>query len=388
MVIGIDATNIGKGGGVTHLVEILENYDFNFFKKDISKIIIFSSQDVLDQLPEQEILEKITYPNLNKGLLNRVFFQLMQFDKQIKEKCDILFSITGDYVGNFDLVIGMSRNMLLYERDIWKEIKKPKEIIRFWLNFKKQEKSFKNSKGIIFISKYAKDYVSSILDLELKTKKIINHGISPRFIGELKDQNKIESYSFEEPFKLLYVSTVHVYKHQWKVIEAVSSLRKKGVPLELNLVGGVIFEASGKKMFNAIAKEDPENVFIKYHGDISHKLIESFYLNTDGIVYASTCENMPNILIESMASGRPIVCSEKQPMPEFLKEGGYYFDSSSVESIERAIEKLIENPEERGEIVKKNIKEIKEYSWEKTSRETFKFIVEVYKKNKLKYVKK
>ena len=64
----------------------------------------------------------------------------------------------------------MSRNMLLYERDIWIDIKSPIEILRFWLNFKKQEKCFKSSKGIIFISKYAKDYISNQLHLENKNK--------------------------------------------------------------------------------------------------------------------------------------------------------------------------------------------------------------------------
>mgnify|MGYP000291870545 CR=1 FL=1 len=38
-----------------------------------------------------------------------------------------------------------------------------------------------------------------------------------------------------------------------EVIKAVSNLRKQGVPLELNLVGSIIFEPSGKKMFETIA---------------------------------------------------------------------------------------------------------------------------------------
>ena len=63
----------------------------------------------------------------------------------------------------------------------------------------------------------------------------------------------------------------------------------------------------------------------------------------DAVIYASSCENMPNILIESMASGLPIACSDKQPMPEFLKNGGYYFNANSVDSIQKAIINLIED---------------------------------------------
>ena len=46
---------------------------------------------------------------------------------------------------------------------------------------------------------------------------------------------------------------------------------------------------------------------------------------------------MPNILIEAMSSGLPIVCSSFPPMPEFLKEFGIYFDPENVESLQNSI---------------------------------------------------
>lgn len=379
--IGIDASNIGQGGGVTHLIEILENFDQTYFENTISIITVFSSQKVLNQLPEKKWLNKKTFNFLNAGVLKRVFFQLFKYDKEIEKNCDILFSLTGDYQGKFPIVVGMSRNMLLYERDIWNEIGKLKEIIRFWLNFKKQKKCFKNAKGIIFISEYAKEYISSVLDLQGKSQKTIHHGISPKFIGEIKDQLPIDAYDIKNPFKILYVSTVHVYKHQWQVIKAVSLIRKKGIPVELNLVGGVIFHPAGKKMHAVIEQEDPNHDFIKYHGNVSYSEIETLYIQSDSIVYASTCENMPNILIESMASGVPIASSDKQPMPEFLKDGGVYFDSKSVTSIEKALEQLIEDVDGRKSMIESNINEVKNYSWNKTSKKTFKFILEIYNKN-------
>src|SRR5690606_12464506 len=114
--------------------------------------------------------------------LQRIWFQLFHFDKEIFERCDILFSITGDYIGKFKPVVSMSRNMLLYERQIWKRIGRISEILRFWVNFKKQERCFKNSIGIIFISEYAKNFISSVLNLSGKDRIIIKHGISKRFI--------------------------------------------------------------------------------------------------------------------------------------------------------------------------------------------------------------
>ncbi|MGM1056995.1 MAG: glycosyltransferase family 4 protein [Bacteroidota bacterium] len=378
MKIGIDASNIGGGGGVTHLKEILENFDEIHFKDRISKIIIFSSQTVLDELPNSSFFEKITFMGLNSGLLNRVKFQLSGYDKEFKIRCDILFSITGDYIGNFKPIVGISRNMLLYEKSIWWEIKQPKEIIRFWLNFKKQKRCFKNAEGIIFISQYAKEYISKKIDLSNKQTSVIHHGISPKFSGEEQKQLNFSKYTAKNPFRFLYVSTVHVYKNQWHVVKAISKLRKLGYPVELSLVGGVIFDRAGNMLEKAIQEVDPNKEFINFKGHIEYSEIENEYKLADGIIFASTCENMPNILMESMASGKAIACSDKQPMPEFLKENGFYFNAQNSDSIAETLIKFLENPEKRQQYIQNNKKEIKNYSWEKTSRETFSYLVNAY----------
>jgi len=79
-----------------------------------------------------------------------------------------------------------------------------------------------------------------------------------------------------------------------------------------------------------------------------------------------------------MASGLPIACSDKQPMPEFLKENGFYFNSYDVQSIANALEELILSPEKQQKYAALNLKEVEKYCWKKTSKETFQFIVDTY----------
>lgn len=379
MRIGIDATNIGGNGGITHLKEILHQISFLSYSNEIKKIIVFSSDKNLLQIPNSELIDKVTFSALNKSILRRVIFQIFFFDKEIKNRCDILFSITGDYIGNFKPVVSMSQNMLLYERDIWKEIKQFKEILRFWLIYQKQKYCFKNSNGIIFISNYAKEYISKLLNLKGKQITVINHGISPRFISKIKVQKQITEYSFLHPFKLVYVSTVHVYKHQWNVVEAIGRLRDKGYPVELNLLGGVIFEPAGKRLEVAIQKIDPENQFIHNHGHVPYEEIDKFYKSADGIIFASTCENMPNILIESMASGIPIASSNKQPMPEFLKNAGFYFNAHKIDSIVSTLIDFLDSPKKREINAINALTEVSNYSWNDNSQKTFEFLISICK---------
>ena len=378
MKIIIDATNVGSGGGVTHIKEILRNFDYKYFENKIEKIHVFGSQNLLNQIENNSLIEKSTHPNLNGNILKRLFFQIVQYDKKIKGKYDIVFSITGDYLGSFRPVVGMSRNMLLYERDIWKKINQFKEVFRFWINYQKQKWSFLNSDGIIFLSNYAMKYISEQVELREKQLTIINHGVSSRFIKEVKIQRPISEYSFKNPFKFIYVSTIHVYKNQWNVVKAIGKLRDKGYAVELHIIGSVIFEPSGKKLDDTIRKIDPNKYFIHNHGHVPYENIDKFYKNSDGIIFASTCENMPNTLIESMASGLPIACSNKQPMPEFLKENGFYFDAHNFKSITSNLIEFLDNPKQREINIKNASINAKKFSWEKTSKKTFEFLIKIY----------
>tara|TARA_B110000971_G_scaffold81858_1_gene83958 strand:- start:1666 stop:2817 length:1152 start_codon:yes stop_codon:yes gene_type:complete len=379
MKIGIDATSIVDGGGFNHLNQFLKHYlDSKENSNDYLKI--YASKKVLDQLPNHLNFFKRNFTFLDKSRFHRIFFQTFLFDKILKKECDILFSVTGDYIGSFRPYVGMSQNMLLYEREFWKEIKSFKERVKLYFNFIRQQKCFKNAEGIIFLSNYAKNYISNALNLKNKTTAIIHHGISNKFISEKLEIETLENYSKKTPFRFLYISTVHVYKNQWHVVEAISKLREKGYPVELTLVGDIIYKPSGDLLNKAIKNVDPNHQFIEHILNVPHNEISEFYQNHDGIIFASSCENMPNILLESMGSGKPIACSNKSPMDEFLKDGGIYFNARTVNSIFITLEKMLKSLKSFEVLNHKNKEELKKYTWNKTSEETINFIMDTLKR--------
>src|SRR5204863_6991078 len=139
------------------------------------------------------------------------------------------------------------------------------------------------------------------------------------------DQLPLSASSRSKPFLLLYVSTVDVYKHQWHVADAVASLRREGLPVALQLLGAPL-PLGLRRLCRVLARIDPHKTFIHYDGMIAHEALESCYHAADAFIFASSCENMPNILLEAMASGLPIACSKRGPMPEILGNAGVYFD--------------------------------------------------------------
>jgi glycosyltransferase involved in cell wall biosynthesis len=116
---------------------------------------------------------------------------------------------------------------------------------------------------------------------------------------------------------------------------------------------------------------------VTYLGAVNHAELHQHYRQADVFVYASSCENLPNILLEAMASARPIACSSRGPMPEVLKNAGVYFDPEHAESIAAAIRQLIESATLRREKAELALRYSGDYSWCRCARESFDYLAQI-----------
>lgn len=383
LTIGIDASNLLKGGGMTHLREVM--YETILNENIADKVLVWGRQETLDLLEDRPWLEKICPPGIGHGWLSRIYWQRFELPKQaVITGCDILFVPGGNHSGNFHPVVTISQNLLPFE---WVEIFRygwSIMTLRFLLLRWLQSRSFRNADGMIFLTQYAKQQVSNCLG-EFHTKSvIIPHGLSNRFRMKPKVQKSIADFSKTNPFRILYVSPIDQYKHQWNVVKAVSKLRQDGFPIVLDLVGSA-YPPALSKLKAAIDRWPIAIECVCYHGEIPYKELHQQYKQADLGVFASSCENLPNILIETMASGLPIACSNRGPMPEVLQKAGVYFNPEKPEDIERALHTLIVSEKLREEKAKASYQLAQDYSWECCAAQTFGFIYEIAKRYACQY---
>jgi glycosyltransferase involved in cell wall biosynthesis len=376
MTIGIDASNLLEGGGTTHLIELLSNLPQH---SQVKNIYIWSNKKTLSRIPIDKSIVLLTHPYLNGGYIKRLFWTFCVLPSEARNlKCDVLYH-PGGFGTTFHPYISMCRNMLVFDK---------KESSRYHWGFDKirimfvsmiQKWALKNSDGYIFISNYAQHFVTRSLKLSNAFNSImINHGVSAKFRNERREYRKQDEFSDLQPVHILYVSTIDVYKHQWNVALAIDALRKKGVPVKITFVGGYVPVAL--KRFNEVLAEIKESdQFIEYKGLQPYVEIHKCYQSADIFLYASTCENMPNILLEAMSAGLPIACSSSMPMPEFAKDAAIYFEAENVSSITGSLEQLINSYEMRVQLATKARDYALEYSWEKCSQQTFDYITKISK---------
>lgn len=371
--IGIDASNLLQGGGRTHLIELLESADPEIHQ--FSVIAVFGSKETLFHLRDATWIEKINHPNLEKGRFGRWYWQQFNLHKElIRARCNVLFVPGGSFSGRFQPAVTMCRNMLPFE---WKELLRygiSCMTLRLMMLRYTQSKSFRIAAGVIFLSSYAKNKVEKIVVKKIHSA-LIPHGINNRFFHIPRNQEGIEKFTLERPFRILYVSIIDQYKHQWNIVEAVARLRKKtGWNLVLELVGPA-YPPAMNKLKTAIIRNDPDHMWVSYRGATPFKELHKIINFANLGVFASSCENMPNVLLELMASGLPIACSDRGPMSEILCDGGAYFNPENIDDILKSLERLIGDPVLRKRYGQISSEIVQKYTWENCANKTFKYIL-------------
>jgi glycosyltransferase involved in cell wall biosynthesis len=92
-------------------------------------------------------------------------------------------------------------------------------------------------------------------------------------------------------------------------------------------------------------------------------------------VFASSCENCPNILLEGLASGRPVLSSNVMPMPEFGGSGIEYFSPFDPDDIARALQRVLTDPQHAQRVAAAALSESRRFDWSETAARTWSSLI-------------
>lgn len=373
MILGIDASNIRGGGGLTHLVELLKAAEPG--EQAFERVIVWGGMPTLSRIEDRPWLQKIHESLLDRALPARAYWQQCKLGRRGQHAgCDVLFVPGGSYGGAFGPFVTMSQNMLPFERRERGRYGLSATGLRLRMLRRSQERTFAQADGVIFLTEYARKTITAAVSTSVKRSAVIPHGVSQQFTWEGRKQKRISEYSHTVPFRCLYVSSVTMYKHQWKVVEAIALLRKRGYPIVLDLIGPATSKRGLSLLHRSLRDADPSGAFVSYCGAVPHAEIAPWYRRADLFVFASSCENMPNILLEAMAAGLPIACSALGPMPDMLGDHGVYFHPEDPETIAQAIGTLVDNLMLRTANAIGAATRARAFSWHRCARETFAFL--------------
>jgi len=373
MKVGIDASNLREGGGRTHLIELLRHGDGN--AGGVVRVVVWASRETLDTLPDGAWLELRHEPMLDHGLFQRVAWQQTRLPALVRD-VDLLFAPGGITSPVARPRVVMSQNMLPFDDAQRRRNGIGARRLRLELLRRVQSRSFVSADGVIFLTAYAQREVCRALRRRPRHIAIIPHGVGERFRLDPRPQSPRAAFGTDRPFRLLYVSAVIAYKNQLNLLAAVATLRRE-LPVELTLVGPSRGAGAGVRLQQAIDTMEHGGKYVRYLGEVRFDDVHRCYRECDVFVFASSCENMPNILIEAMSSGLPIACARRGPMPEILGDAGVYFDPEDRDDIAAAIRRLADDASLRFTLGVRAHERSRAYSWDRCARATFGFLEEV-----------
>jgi glycosyltransferase involved in cell wall biosynthesis len=108
---------------------------------------------------------------------------------------------------------------------------------------------------------------------------------------------------------------------------------------ELHLVG----DGPDRKHLEGLARKLGIASAIRWHGWMSPGTLRHVYQSADCLVNASQYEGMPNIVLEAMACGLPVIASRVPGNDELVRDGatGFLFDLQEPDSLMNAIGQLM-----------------------------------------------
>jgi glycosyltransferase involved in cell wall biosynthesis len=378
LVVGIDASRNRSGGAIAHLVGILS--EGNPLSFGISEVHLWSYESLLNVIPDRPWLTKHNPPALEKPLFIQLWWQRFGFSLEVESTgCNIILNTDAGTISAVQPAVTMSRDMLSYEPGVIELFGFSKARLRLILLRYMQNRSLRAADGVIFLTQYASKIIQQSCG-SLRSIAFIPHGVGLAF--REAQQINVWPKVGERPIRCLYVSNAELYKYQWVVVRAISLLRNRGHNLVLSLVGGGEGPAQHLTQ-ETIADLDPSGEFVEQLAFLPQQELPNHLAHADMFVFASSCENMPNTLVEAMAVGMPIACSNRGPMPEVLRDGGVYFDPKDADSIADAVEQIIQSSALRLTIAQRAEELSQQYNWRRCADETWAFVVDTYSRTKI-----
>jgi glycosyltransferase involved in cell wall biosynthesis len=185
----------------------------------------------------------------------------------------------------------------------------------------------------------------------------IHHGVEPT--------GCMERIASDPPF-LLYVGTLETRKNLVTLIRAFRLVReRRRFPHRLALVGSTGY---GAHAINSAIRENGVSDSVDLLGYLSRRELFGLYRSASLLVYPSVYEGFGLPLLEAMAHGTPVVCSNAASLPEVGGDAVVYFDPHNIEDIAAAIERVLDSPSLRTELSVKGFERARLFTWEECAR--------------------
>lgn len=167
--------------------------------------------------------------------------------------------------------------------------------------------------------------------------KVVHCGLEAAF-------HEVPAVPVPDAPRLVCVGRLCEQKGQLLLVEAVSRLVRKGLPLELVLAGDGEMREEIERL---IARHKLEK-HVRITGWIASEQVREEILAARALVLPSFAEGLPVVVMEAMALRRPVLTTHVAGIPELVRDGehGWLFPAGDADALTGALEQFLATPPE------------------------------------------
>jgi len=191
---------------------------------------------------------------------------------------------------------------------------------------------------------------------------VVHHGVEPAF--SRLDRSHTESY-------LLCVSTLHPHKNLPRLIRAYGR-KKRDFRLILAGLRGFHAEAI-ERLIEDLKLQDS----VRITGWVPREELYSLYARARAFVYPSTFEGFRMPVLEAMAAGIPVACSDIPPLREVAADAALFFDPLNEDDIASGIERVMSDASLQERLTTAGRERARPFTWVRCAEQTLKVLSDV-----------
>ena len=218
---------------------------------------------------------------------------------------------------------------------------------------------------IFTVSEYSKGRIVEYLKVNPNKVSVVHNGVGEQFGpgGREEAQQFLEErFGLCSPF-LLYVGNLKPHKNVEALLRAFHEFQsRRDSSLRLVLVGS---DQSGITALHHLASQ--LGISPHFINDASTGEVAQLYRAAEVLVLPSFEEGFGLPVVEAMACGTPVICSNTASLPEIAGEAALYFDPHDYHELTDVLDQLLHSPSLQSTLRAKGFHRASRFSWKETA---------------------